>query len=242
MAFTYNDPVIFAEYAIDIAQACHEREIRTVAVTAGYITGPAREEFFAHIDAANIDLKAFSERFYHKICFAQLQPILETLEYLHQETDVWIELTTLLIPDENDSDQELHQLTEWIATHLGLDVPLHFSAFHPDFKMLAKERTPASTLQRARQIALSKGLHYVYTGNVHDPNGGSTYCPGCQTLVLERDWYRLGTYRIRRGTCDACGTRIAGHFEEEPGRWGRRRVPIQLNRFHFETPSSTEPS
>ena len=230
LAYTYNDPVIFLEYAIDTAQACHERGIKSVAVTAGYICDAPRERFFRYMDAANVDLKAFSERFYKRICGGHLQSVLETLQYLKDETPVWFELTTLLIPDENDSDQELHAMCEWIAEHLGPSVPLHFTAFHPDWKMRDKPPTPASTLQRARDIGLSKGLHYVYTGNVHDSRGGSTYCPQCQTLVIERDWYELGRYRLDdRGSCQKCGTAIAGVFDGPAEHWGARRQPVRLS-------------
>ena len=228
VAFTYNDPVIFVEYAIDIAKACAEHDIRSVAVSAGYITAEAREDFFSHLDAVNIDLKSFREAFYHTLCFAQLQSVLDTLLYLKHETDVWVEITTLLIPDENDSDEELHALTEWIATQLGPDVPLHFSAFHPDFKMVDKSRTPKTTLQRAKRIATQKGLRYVYTGNVHDETNASTYCPQCEARVIQRDWYALGEYHIREGRCAHCQTPIAGHFENEPGKWGRKRLPVRI--------------
>ena len=195
VAFTYNDPVIFAEYAIDVAQACREQGVKTVAVTAGYITPEARADFYQQMDAANVDLKAFSDDFYHRLCFASLAPVLETLKFL-KETGVWFEVTTLLIPDENDSDAEIHRAAEWFAENLGADVPWHFTAFHPDFKMLNKPRTPHKTLERARQIALSKGLHYVYTGNVHDVEGSSTWCPGCGELLIERDWYELGEWNL----------------------------------------------
>lgn len=228
VAFTYNDPTIFAEYAIDIADACHAIGIHAVAVTAGYITDLARPEFYQHMDAANVDLKAFSERFYHKICFGQLQPVLDTLKYLKHETEVWFEVTTLLIPDENDSDQELHAAAEWFAENLGPDVPWHFTAFHPDFKMLDKERTPAATLARARKIAKGKGLRHVYTGNVHDTDGGSTWCPKCENLLIERDWYELGEYNLEQNRCKNCDTEIPGRFDETPGNWGRQRKPIRL--------------
>ena len=241
VAFTYNDPVIFAEYAIDVADACRERRIKTVAVTAGYITDDARPEFYRHMDAANVDLKAFSDAFYHRLCFAQLQPVLDTLKYLGHETNVWFEVTTLLIPGENDSDAELHRASEWFAENLGPDVPWHFTAFHPDFKMLDKPHTPATTLTRARDIARSKGLHYVYTGNVHDRKGGSTWCPGCGDLLIERDWYELGEWNIEqdsqtglsasRGRCRSCGFSIVGVFEEQPGDWGARRLPVRLRNF-----------
>jgi pyruvate formate lyase activating enzyme len=228
VAFTYNDPVIFAEYAIDVAQACRERGLKAVAVTAGYVTKDARPEFYRHMDAANVDLKAFTDTFYHRLCFAQLQPVLETLKYLRHETNVWFEVTTLLIPGENDSDAELHRAAEWFAENLGSAVPWHFTAFHPDFKMLDKPHTPAAKLTRAREIARSKGLHYVYTGNVHDREGGSTWCPGCDALLIERDWYELGEWNIENGRCRSCGHEIAGVFEGQRGDWGARRLPVTL--------------
>lgn len=228
VAFTYNDPTIFAEYAIDIAQACHSNDVRTVAVSAGYITDLARPEFYRHMDAASIDLKAFSESFYRRVCFGHLQPVLDTLVYLKRETDVWFEVTTLLIPGENDSDAELHAAAEWFAENLGTDVPWHFSAFHPDFKMVDKSRTPAATLQRARSIAQGKGLRYVYTGNVHDADGGSTWCSECDARVIERDWYELGEWRLKDGRCEACGCPVAGRFDASPGTWGRQRKPIRI--------------
>lgn len=229
VAFTYNDPVIFAEYAIDVAQACRERGIKTVAVTAGYITDEARPEFYRHMDAANVDLKAFTDTFYHQLCFAQLGPVLDSLKYLRHETNVWFEVTTLLIPGENDSEAELDLATDWFAENLGPDVPWHFTAFHPDFKMMDKPHTPSATLSRARKIARSKGLYYVYTGNVHDSEGGSTWCPGCGELLIERDWYELGEWNLEHGKCRSCGYNIPGRFEDLPGRWGARRMPIRLD-------------
>ncbi len=228
VAFTYNDPVIFAEYAIDVADACRERGIKAVAVTAGYITDDARPEFYRHMDAANVDLKAFTDAFYHLLCFAQLQPVLDTLKYLRLETKVWFEVTTLLISGENDSDTELHTAAEWFAENLGPDVPWHFTAFHPDFKMLDKPHTPPATLIRAREIARSNGLHYVYTGNVHDREGGSTWCPSCGNLLIERDWYELGQWNIVNGQCRFCDYEIAGVFEEQRGNWSARRLPVRL--------------
>jgi len=229
VAFTYNDPVIFAEYAIDTARACRERGVKTVAVTAGYITPEARGEFYEHIDAANVDLKAFTERFYHKLCFAHLEPVLDTLRWLHHETDVWIEVTTLLIPGQNDSDDEIHKLTDWFAENLGPEVPLHFTAFHPDFKMTDLEHTPASTLRRARETALSAGLKHVYTGNVHDVQGQSTYCAGCGALLIERDWYALGRWGLdERGRCARCERELAGRFAGPPGSWGPRRKRLEI--------------
>jgi pyruvate formate lyase activating enzyme len=228
VAFTYNDPVIFAEYAIEVAQACRAQGIRTVAVTAGYITDEARPEFYRAMDAANVDLKAFTEDFYHRLCYAQLQPVLDTLVYLRRETDVWFEVTTLLIPGENDSRGELDRASDWFAANLGPDVPWHFTAFHPDFKMLDKPRTPPATLARAREIARAKGLKHVYTGNVHDRAGGSTWCPACGALLIERDWYELGAYNLDGNRCRACGSEIAGRFERQPGTWGARRLPVRL--------------
>ncbi|HET7569214.1 MAG TPA: AmmeMemoRadiSam system radical SAM enzyme [Gammaproteobacteria bacterium] len=230
LAFTYNDPVIFMEYAIDVAEAAHALDLKAVAVTAGYICDEPRAEFYRHMDAANVDLKAFSERFYKKICGSQLQPVLETLEYLKHETDVWFEITTLLIPDENDSDAELDAMTRWIADKLGPDVPLHFTAFHPDWKMRDKPPTPPATLARARRIAINNGLRYAYTGNVHDSAGGSTYCHHCGALLIERDWYELGEWHLTDdGRCRDCGTRMAGVIDGEPGKWGRRRMPVRVS-------------
>jgi pyruvate formate lyase activating enzyme len=228
VAFTYNDPVVFAEYAIDVAQACRAQGIKTVAVTAGYITGEARPEFYRAMDAANVDLKAFTEDFYHRLCFAELQPVLDTLLYLRRETDVWLEVTTLLIPGENDSPGELDRASDWFAANLGPGVPWHFTAFHPDFKMPDTPWTPPATLARARRIALSKGLNHVYTGNIHDREGGSTWCPSCGALLIERDWYEIGAYNMDGGRCKACGCEIAGRFEAQPGRWGARRQPVRL--------------
>jgi pyruvate formate lyase activating enzyme len=229
VAYTYNDPVIFMEYAMDVADACREQGVRSVAVTAGYICKEPRAEFYRHMDAANVDLKAFTETFYRKICGAELGAVLETLEFLKAETNVWFEITTLLIPGENDSDAEIDRMTHWIMDKLGPDVPLHFTAFHPDWKMRDKPPTPPATLTRARDIALRNGLHYVYTGNVHDPAGASTYCPSCGTRVIERDWYELGEWKLDgAGACGKCGARIVGVFDGSPGKWGRARLPVRL--------------
>ncbi len=229
VAFTYNDPVIFAEYAIDTAAACRKQGIKTVAVTAGYITPQARPEFFGCLDAANIDLKAFTERFYHKLCFAHLDPVLDTLRWVRHHTEVWLEVTTLLIPGENDSDEEIDRLCDFMVEQLGPQVPLHLSAFHPDFKMTDRPRTPPQTLQRARARALRHGLLHVYTGNVHDAAGQSTYCPGCGAVVVERDWYRLGAYRLDdAGYCTGCGFELAGVFEGPAGDWGQKRLRVHM--------------
>lgn len=229
VAYTYNDPVIFYEYAIDVAQACAALGIRSVAVSAGYVNPGPRAEFFRYMDAANIDLKAFTERFYRKITGGHLGVVLETLEYLVHETDVWVELTNLIIPGENDSLSEIDAMTCWILEHLGADVPIHFTAFHPDWKMLNKPRTPAETLTRAREIAFSNGLHYAYTGNVHDQQGGTTRCHVCRSPVIVRDWYVLkGWYLTDKGACAHCGAGCAGMFEGPPGEWGSRRLPVRL--------------
>ncbi len=228
VAFTYNDPVIYMEYALDVAAACHEQGVFTVAVTAGYINPEPRREFYAGMDAANVDLKGFSEHFYHKICGGHLAPVLDTLMYLRHETHVWFEITTLLIPGENDSDAELSAMSRWVCDALGPDVPLHFSAFHPDFHMLDVPATPPSTLTRARRIAMDNGLHYVYTGNVHDSQGGSTWCPQCGARLIERDWYQLGEWSLRNGHCKHCGHAVPGVFEPQPGAWGPRRLPVSI--------------
>jgi pyruvate formate lyase activating enzyme len=232
VAFTYNDPVIFHEYAIDVAAACREQGIKTVAVTAGEVCPEPRREFYRHMDAANVDLKGFTERFYHDICAGHLAPVLDTLRYLKHETSVWFEITTLLIPGENDADAELAALAAWVVSELGPDVPLHFTAFHPDFRMLDKPHTPASTLTRARDIALRTGIRYCYTGNVHDKSGGSTWCPQCGQVVIGRDWYVLSDWNLTpEGCCNRCGTRLPGHFDARHGDWGSKRVPIRLSEF-----------
>ncbi len=232
VAFTYNDPVIFLEYAVDVAQACRRRGIKSVAVTAGYICDEPRREFYRHMDAANVDLKAFTQRFYNKICAGQLQPVLDTLVYLKHETEVWFEITNLLIPGENDSPEEVRAMSRWIAAELGPDVPLHFTAFHPDWKMLDTPPTPPRTLTRSRQIALDEGLQYVYTGNVHDEIGGSTLCRGCKRRIIGRDWYELTAWELDgQGCCRFCGTPCAGVFDGPPGTWGARRQPVRLGSF-----------
>jgi len=230
IAFTYNDPVIFAEYAIDIARACHEHDIKAVAVTAGYITEEARPDFFRHMDAANVDLKAFTEDFYKNITLSTLQPVLDTLLYLKHETDVWFEITNLIIPGENDFDKELNEMTRWIVKELGPDVPLHFSAFHPDFRMLDYPATAPSTLRRARKIAMDNGLHHVYTGNVQDIEGDTTFCPQCHEELVRRDWYEILEYNlVNTNECPRCHTPVAGRFGEKVGTWGRKRMPVRLS-------------
>jgi pyruvate formate lyase activating enzyme len=238
VAYTYNDPVIFMEYAIDTAKACREREIRSVAVTAGYMCKEPRAELYRHMDAANVDLKGFTERFYFKLTGGHLQPVLDTLEYLRHETDVWFEITTLVIPGENDSGTELEALSRWVVERLGPDVPLHFTAFHPDYKMMDTPPTPPAALRRAREIALKNGVRYAYTGNVYDEKGQSTYCHHCGEKLIGRDWYVLTEWNIGPGgTCSACGTPCAGVFESAPGRWGARRVPVRLADFARVRPS-----
>jgi pyruvate formate lyase activating enzyme len=228
IAYTYNDPVIFLEYAVDVARAARERGLMNVAVTAGYVAPGAREELFAAMDAANVDLKAFTEDFYRKLCTGHLADVLETLEYLRRETGVWLEITTLLIPGHNDGAREIGALSEWVMDRLGPDVPLHFTAFHPDFRMRDVPRTPSGTLGLARSIAQAAGLHHVYTGNVHDETGQSTYCPGCGARVIGRDWYRITEWNLVEGRCGGCGAPVAGVFEPLPGAWGARRAPVRV--------------
>jgi pyruvate formate lyase activating enzyme len=232
VAMTYNDPVIFLEYAVDVADACRARGIKAVAVTAGYVGDEARQELFAHVDAANVDLKAFTDDFYHRVSAGHLQPVLDTLLHLRHHTDVWFEITTLLIPGHNDADEEIDAECAWIADHLGLDVPLHFTAFHPDFKMRDVPRTPPATLRRARAIARRHGLRYVYTGNVHDADGSRTTCRCCGAAAVERDRYLIGRYQLTDdGHCAACGTAIPGRYDGPAGDWGGRRVPVSIAGF-----------
>jgi len=232
VAYTYNDPVIFHEYAIDVAKACHEKGIKSVAVTAGYVCPEPRAEFYRYMDAANVDLKAFTEDFYHKITGSHLAPVLETLEYIKHETDVWLELTTLLIPGKNDSEKEINEMTAWVVEKLGPDVPMHFSAFHPDWKMQDVPSTPKETLIRAREIAINNGVRYAYTGNVHNQAGDSTWCHQCGELLIGRDWYVLSDWNLTAdGKCAACGTPCAGVFEARPGNWGAKQQPVRLSDF-----------
>jgi len=231
VAFTYNDPVIFAEYAMDVADACHQVGVQTVAVTAGYMHDQPRRDFYAKMDAANVDLKAFTDDFYLQLTGSHLQPVLDTLLYLKHETHVWLEITTLLIPGHNDSDEELTALSNWVMQALGPDVPLHFSAFHPDHKMPDVPATPPATLVRARTIALKAGLDYVYTGNVHHAEGDTTFCPSCHAALIERDWYQINNYRLTaNGCCPDCGTAMAGRFDAQAGHFGRKRIPIAMRR------------
>lgn len=231
VAYTYNDPVVFLEYAVDTAVECRRLGLKNVAVTAGYMTDPARRDFYAHMDAANVDLKAFSQSFYHDLCGGRLADVLDTLVYLRHETKVWVEITTLLIPGRNDSDAELAALAAWVVAELGPDVPLHFTAFHPDWKMTDIAATPAATLTRARRIALAAGARYVYTGNVRDEAGGTTFCHGCGAALIGRDWHLLTRWGLdETGACRACGTVLPGLFEPAPGTWGRKRLPVRLGR------------
>ncbi len=230
VAFTYNDPVIFAEYAMDVADACHAVGVQTVAVTAGYMHAAPRREFYAKMDAANVDLKAFTDEFYVKQTGAHLQPVLDTLKYLKQEADVWLEITTLLIPGLNDSAEEINSMSEWLIKELGADVPLHFSAFHPDYKMVNLPATPPETLQQAWRIARAAGMRYVYTGNVHNIAGDTTHCPSCGTALIVRDWYEIEQYRLTAdGHCPDCHATVAGRFEKFGKAFGARRIPVVMN-------------
>lgn len=227
VAYTYNDPVVFLEYVHDTAEACRAQGVRNVAVTAGYIAPRAREFLFSNMDAANIDLKAFTDAFYKRLCGASLAPVLETLEYLKNETEVWLELTTLIIPGYNDTEAEIAGMADWVVEHLGPEVPMHFTAFHPDYKMRDVPQTPAATLTRARHIAHNRGVRYAYTGNIHDSDGGSTYCHACGHLLIQRNWYQLGNWGLtQHGLCQICGEPCAGVFESHPGDWGARRLPL----------------
>jgi pyruvate formate lyase activating enzyme len=242
VAFTYNDPTIFFEYAIDVAEACRAVGVKSVAVTAGYMSPAPRAEFYRHVDAANVDLKAFTEEFYFKITKSHLQPVLDTLEYIKHETQTWLEITTLVIPGENDSPGEIERLSRWVVEKLGPDVPLHFSAFHPDYRMLDKPRTPQSTLSMARRIAMEQGVRYAYVGNVHDVGRQSTFCHQCGARLIERDWYELGRWRLDgEGKCLSCGTQCAGVFDGPPGQWGQKRLPVKLSRF-YESTATPAPS
>ncbi len=229
VAFTYNDPIVFLEYAIDVARACHERGVRTVAVTNGAMEPAARADLYAHLDAANVDLKAFTERFYEKVCASALAPVLDTLRWIKRETNVWLETTTLLIPGENDGDDELDAMTRWVARTLGPDVPMHFTAFHPDFRMLRRAPTPAATLRRAREIAHRNGVRHAYTGNVHDPAGQTTRCAGCEAVLIGRSGYTITDWGLdASGACASCGARCPGTFAARAGSWGARRRPVRL--------------
>jgi pyruvate formate lyase activating enzyme len=229
VAFTYNDPVVFLEYAVDTALACRAAGIKTVGVTAGYIEPEPRAELLGVMDAVNIDLKGFTEQYYRKVCGGHLEAVLETIEWAVKESDVWVELTTLVVPGHNDSDEELTRMAQWVVEHLGPDVPMHFSAFHPDWKMLDVPATAPASLTRARQLALAAGVHFAYTGNVHDAAGDTTFCPNCHRAVIERDWYEILSYDLdAKGACSHCGHHLPGVFASAPGAWGRRRLPVRL--------------
>jgi pyruvate formate lyase activating enzyme len=229
VAFTYNDPVIFAEYAMDVADACRAVGVKTVAVTAGYMHAEPRVAFYEKMDAANVDLKAFTQGFYEKVTLSDLQPVLETLVYLARKTKVWLEVTTLLIPGLNDSEAEVKALSEWMVEHLGPGVPLHFSAFHPDFKLTDVPPTPPETLARARKQARAAGLKHVYTGNVHDVAGDTTSCARCGETLIVRDWYDILDYRLTpKGACAKCAAPLAGHFAETVGGFGRKRLRVAI--------------
>lgn len=231
VAYTYNDPVIFHEYAVDVAKACKQHGVKSVAVSAGYISKEARPEFFEYMDAANIDLKAFNEDFYWKLCGAHLQDVLDTIIYIKHNTNIWLELTTLIIPDENDCPKEIEAMSKWILDNLGPDVPIHFTAFHPDYKMQNKNHTSRNTLKKARTIAMSAGLNYVYTGNIHDEKGASTYCTNCGKVVIGREWHIITDWQLNdSGCCLYCGTQCAGVFDGPPGNWGQKRLPIRLHK------------
>ena len=232
VAFTYNEPAIFHEYAVDTAKACRKLEIKTVAVTAGYVTSEPRKEFYEVMDAANVDLKGFTEEFYKKYTDSSLRPVLETLEYIKKKTSTWLEITTLLIPGLNDSEKELRGLTSWIVKNLGTGVPLHFTAFHPAYKLREVPPTPVSTLRKARDIALANGIRYCYTGNVEDPEGEVTFCHSCGKKLIIRNGFELAEWNLKeKSACKFCGTLCAGVFENKPGHWGSKRLPVRPSDF-----------
>ena len=239
VAFTYNDPIVWAEYAIDTARECHKLGIKTVAVTSGYITPIARQSFFEVMDAANVDLKAFTEQFYRELTGGHLEPVLDTLRWLAHESDVWVEITNLIIPRANDSPDELKQMSEWIVEELGPDVPIHFTAFHPDFELTDRGPTPPQTLVAAHDIARQAGLRYVYTGNISDRTRQSTHCPKCGKVVIEREGYYLGKYALRGNRCGHCGAEVAGRFDEMPGQWGAGRKPVRIAAFAQTKPTES---
>ena len=212
IAFTYNDPVIFGEYVIDISKIARQEKIKSVMVTAGYVDKNACNDVFKYIDAANVDLKAFTERFYNKLAFAHLKDILDTLIWLKNETDVWFEITNLLIPDENDSEEEIKQMCNWILKNLGDEIPIHFTAFQPHFKMAHKQQTPAETVRNAHKIAHNLGIKYTYVGNIHDAERQNTYCPGCKSVLIKRDWHTIKINNLVKDLCPVCGIKIAGRF------------------------------
>jgi pyruvate formate lyase activating enzyme len=229
VAFTYNDPIVFLEYALDTARECRDLGVKTVAVTAGYVERGPRAEFFDVIDAVNVDLKAFSEDYYRKVCGGDLNAVLDTITWLAQQSSTWFELTTLLVPGLNDSDDEISTMVRWVLDTVGPDVPLHFSAFHPDWKMTDVPHTPHATLNRARDLALELGMRYVYVGNVHDADGATTYCLNCRNGIIVRDWYDIDEYLVdENGRCLFCQTRVPGVFDGPVGTWGRKRQPLVL--------------
>ena len=226
IAFTYNDPVIWGEFVIDISRLAREYGLKSVMVTAGYITPESRSDVYRYIDAANVDLKGFTERFYHKVTFSHLDPVLDTLRWLKNDTGIWFEITNLMIPGENDDPDETSRLCDWVLTNLGDSVPIHFTAFHPDFKMMDKPRTPAATLQRARRIALSAGIKYCYVGNVFDDEGQTTYCPACGRALIRRSWHDILEYHLEGNFC-VCGQTIPGHFPSKSSAPKPRRGKVR---------------
>ncbi|MEI7811700.1 MAG: AmmeMemoRadiSam system radical SAM enzyme [Ignavibacteria bacterium] len=212
IAYTYNDPTIFGEYVIDISRLGRQDGIKSVMVTSGYIGKEARKDIYKYIDAANVDLKAFSEEFYHKLTYSHLAPVLDTFKWLKNETEIWLEITTLLIPGENDSEDEIKRMCAWITENLGDSIPLHFTAFHPDFKMTGKIRTPETTLNMARRIALNAGIRYCYVGNIRNTEGQTTRCPECHKPLIERDWHSIISGKLNDGRCHYCNASVAGVF------------------------------
>jgi len=210
IAYTYTEPTVFMEICAECGRLAHQQGIANVFVSNGYMTIEALEYARDFLDAINVDLKSFNEDFYRDRCKASLAPVLETLRYIGQKTDIWLEVTTLVVPGQNDSDSELQQIAEFIAGELGPHVPWHISRFHPDFEMTDSIPTPAETLTRAYDFARQAGLRYVYVGNMPGLGYENTLCHQCGQVLIERYGYRLGQYNLINGACTGCGTTLAG--------------------------------
>jgi pyruvate formate lyase activating enzyme len=212
VAYTYTEPMVYYEYTLDSSRCVREAGLRNVLVTAGYINEQPLRRLCQHIDAANIDLKSINDRFYRDICDATVKPVLNTLT-VARASGVMVEVTNLVIPTLNDSDDDLRRLSRWLARNLGKETPLHFSRFHPQYQMKNLPPTPAATLDRARQIAESEGLHHVYIGNLTRPDSENTLCPFCQACVIRRMRYTILENRLESGRCPDCQTEVYGIWE-----------------------------
>lgn len=209
ISYTYTEPTIFFEFAYDTARLARQAGLKNIFVTNGYISREALKVIAPYLDAANIDLKGFSEEFYRDVVHAKLSEVLDSIiEYRKQ--GIWLELTTLIIPGLNDSDRELQEIAGFIVSNLGIDTPWHVSQFHPTYKLSDQQRTPAATLRRARDIGMAAGLRYVYEGNIPGEGGEDTNCPFCSTLLIKRYGYIIESDRLKNGHCSDCGAAIAG--------------------------------